>query len=110
MVGHISCSKITGSDIPATLSQYIVTDILRKEMGYTGIVITDGMNMGAIMNNYNSEDAAIKAVQAGVDMILMPGDFHRAWNGILEAVKRGEISEERIDESVKRIVELKKSL
>lgn len=110
MIGHIACPKITGSDIPATLSEQIVTDILREKMGYTGIVITDGMNMGAIVNNYRSQEAAVMAVQAGVDMILMPGDFHGAWNGILQAVKEGRITEERIDESVRRIIELKKNL
>ena len=110
MVGHITLPQIAESDTPATLSKTVVTDILRGELGYTGIVITDAMNMGAIAQNYSADRAAVQAVQAGIDMILMPSDFYSAYQGILDAVKNGEITEQRLDESVKRIIDLKLKL
>lgn len=107
MVGHISVPNVTGTDVPATLSSYMVTDVLRGRMGYRGIIITDAMDMGAITDNYNSDAAAVTAVVAGVDMILMPDDYETAYNGLLTAVQEGTISEERINESVIRIVRAK---
>ena len=85
----------------------MITEILRGQMGYNGIVITDGMNMKAVTNSYNSDAASVMAVQAGVDMILMPANFETAYNGVLEAVRNGTITEERINESVVRIVTAK---
>lgn len=107
MVGHISYPNILNSDIPASLSYTMVTDILRTEMGFDGIVITDAMNMGAIANRYNSSEAAVKAVEAGVDIILMPNDFASAYQGVINAVREGRISEERIDQSLERILKIK---
>lgn len=107
MVSHIAVPAATGDGTPCTLSQYMITDILRNELGYEGIVITDAMNMGAISKQYGSGEAAIKALKAGVDIVLMPADFQRAYKGVLEAVESGELTEERIDESVRRILELK---
>ncbi len=107
MVGHISLPNITGDYTPATLSPLMVTTVLREQMGYDGIVITDGMNMSAITDSYASDEAAVLAVTAGVDMILMPEDYETAYNGLLAAVNDGTITEERIDESVIRIVRLK---
>lgn len=107
MVGHIALPEVTGSDIPATLSPQIVTELLREELGYQGIVITDAMDMGAVTNYYSAEEAAVQAIQAGVDMILMPSDFEAAYQGVLLAVQNGVISEERLDESLKRIISLK---
>lgn len=108
MVGHISVPKVTGDDTPATLSKTMI-DILRNELQFDGIVITDAMNMGAITNDYSSGEAAVKAIEAGVDIILMPADFKAAYAGILDAVKTGKISEERIDASVRRIITIKRS-
>lgn len=110
MVGHISYPNITNSDIPASLSYTLVTDVLRGEMGFKGIIITDAMNMGAVANRYNSSEAAIMAVEAGIDMILMPYDFHSAYQGLVNAVKAGRISEDRINQSVERILVLKLSI
>lgn len=110
MVGHISVPNVTGDSAPASLSQMMVTTILREQMGYEGIVITDAMNMKAVTNTYNSDQAAVMAVNAGVDMILMPADFETAYNGLLEAVKNGTITEERINESLIRIVKVKLSM
>ena len=107
MVGHIALPEVTGSDIPATLSPQIVTELLREELSYQGIVITDAMDMGAVTNYYSAEEAAVQAIQAGVDMILMPSDFEAAYQGVLLAVQNGIISEERLDESLKRIISLK---
>lgn len=107
MVGHISAPNVTGDSIPATLSGNIVTDLLRSQMGYNGIIITDAMNMGAITEKYNSDTAAVMAVEAGVDIILMPADYQKAYDAVLQAVKDGEITEERINESVTRIVKAK---
>ena len=97
-------------DMPASLSHTIVTDVLREELNFDGIIITDALNMGAIVNNYSSAEAAVLAVEAGVDMLLMPGDFQSAYQGVLEAVRTSRISEERIEESVERILTVKHSL
>ena len=107
MVGHISAPNVTGDNAPATLSKVMITDVLRGQMGYNGIVITDAMNMDAITGFYNSDKAAVLAVTAGADMILMPADYNTAYTGILNAVNDGTITEERINESVTRIVKAK---
>ena len=110
MVGHISLPNIIEDGTPASLSQVIITDLLRKEMEYDGVIITDAMNMGAIKDIYEADDAAVLAVKAGVDMVLMPKDFDKAYNGILKAVDDGELTESRIDESVRRILKIKLDL
>lgn len=107
MVGHISCPEVTGNDVPASLSEKMVSGILREELGYDGVVITDAMNMGAVSEAYTSAEAAVKAISAGVDILLMPVDFKEAYEGILGAIESGELTEERIDESLYRIIELK---
>ena len=110
MVGHISVPSVVGDDTPASLSQMMVSNVLREQLGYDGIVITDALNMGAVTDNYTSDQAAVLAVNAGVDMLLMPQDYEAAYNGLLAAVQDGTISEERIDESVVRIVRVKLSM
>lgn len=107
MVSHISCPNVTGDNTPATLSRMMITDILRNEMGFDGMVITDALNMGAITEQYTSDQAAVAALQAGADMLLMPADFQTAYQGVLRAVEDGALTEERIDESVRRILEIK---
>ena len=103
MVGHICCPNITDSDIPASLSEELVTGILREELGFDGIVVTDAMNMGAITEHYAAGEASALAIEAGADMILMPEDLSEAYTAVLQAVKEGKISEERIDASLERI-------
>lgn len=110
MVSHISVPNITGHDTPASLSSDMIDGMLRTDMGFDGIVITDAMEMGAISSKYASDEAAVMAIQAGADMILTPEDFRLAYDGVLEAVKSGKISEERLDQSVERIIELKLTL
>lgn len=107
MVAHISAPNVMGDDTPCSLSEKMITGILRTDLGYDGLVITDAMNMGAIAKNYDSGIAAKMAVKAGVDIILMPGDFQAAYSGLYTAVRSGEISEARIDESVRRILTAK---
>ena len=107
MVSHISCPNVTGDDTPATLSERMITDILREEMGFEGMVITDALDMGAVTAQYSSDKAAVAALQAGADMLLMPEDFHSAYQGVLRAVENGTVTEERIDESVRRILNIK---
>lgn len=107
MVSHISVPNVTGNHTPSSLSYTMVTEILRGDLGYDGLIITDAMNMGAITEKYTSGEAAVSAINAGVDVILMPQDFHQAVEGVLAAVENGEISEERIDASVRRILEVK---
>lgn len=110
MVGHISAPNVTGDNTPSSLSKMMITDVLRTQMGYDGVVITDAMNMKAITDHYNSDQAAVLAVTAGADMILMPADYEAAYQGLLAAVQDGTITEERIDESVNRIVRVKLSM
>jgi len=107
MVAHISCPGITGDTVPASLSKKMITDILRTDLGYQGLVITDALNMGAIAQEYTSGEAAVLAINAGADMLLMPVDFHEAYEAVLSAMQSGEISESRIEESLKRILSLK---
>lgn len=107
MAAHISVPKVTGDDTPCTLSKKMITDVLRNDLGYEGIIVTDALSMGAITQKYDSAQASVMALDAGVDMLLMPQDFKQAAQGIFKAVKRGEISEERIDESLRRIIKAK---
>lgn len=110
MVSHVSTPNVTGSNVPATLSKQLVTDLLREEMGFQGIIITDSMNMGAVSEHYSPQDAAVMAVQAGCDMLLMSDYFEPSYNAVLDAVADGRISEEEIDASVLRIIEAKLKL
>lgn len=110
MISHISLPTVLGDNTPCTLSHYMITEILRQELGYDGIVITDAMNMGAITNNYNHNQAVKKAINAGVDMVLTPVDFKSAVNSVVAAVENGEIDIKTIDESVERIIIKKLSL
>lgn len=107
MVGHISTPSITGDSVPASLSSYMVTDILRGELGFDGLVVTDSLSMEAITDQYGSGEAAVLAVQAGVDLLLMPEDLSAAVSALEDAVADGTVSESRIDESVLRILTVK---
>ncbi|MFV0441656.1 MAG: glycoside hydrolase family 3 N-terminal domain-containing protein [Lachnospirales bacterium] len=110
MMGHVSMEEIIGDNRPSSISYTMVTEVLREYMGYDGVVVTDALNMGALVNNYGSNETVILAVKAGVDMLLMPYNFEENYNALLNAVKNGEISENRIDESVYRILKLKSKL
>lgn len=107
MVSHISVPTILGNNTPCTLSYKMVTECLRNDLGYDGIIITDAMGMGAISQNYTCEESTLLAIEAGNDIILMPENFDTAYNAVLNAVKSGRITEDRIDQSVKRILAAK---
>ena len=107
MVSHVIAAAIDDSGIPSSLSEKVVTDTLRNEMGYDGIVITDALDMTAITDYYTSGEAAVMAVEAGVDMLLMPESYQEAYEAVLTAVQDGTISEERINESLTRIYRIK---
>ena len=107
MVAHMSLPNVTGDNIPATLSKKVVTDMLKTELNFKGVVFSDSMSMGAITENYGTGDACVKAVEAGIDMVLMPENLDEAYNAVLEAVKNGKISQERLDDAVSRIIKAK---
>lgn len=107
MVGHICAPNVTDETLPASLSYDMVTGLLREQLGFEGIVITDSLSMQAVTDQYSSGEAAVKAVKAGVDILLMPESLADAAEGLLSAVQSGEIPEERIDESVLRILKTK---
>lgn len=107
MVGHASYSLVTGNQTPASLSSLILSEILRNELRFQSVIITDSMNMKAITEVYSSSDAAVKAIEAGADMILCPDNGKEIYEGILQAVKEGKIEEDRINESVLRILKVK---
>jgi beta-N-acetylhexosaminidase len=107
MMGHVAVPAITDDYAPASLSEIMLQGILRDELGFDGIVISDAMNMGAIVNNYGTGEAAVLFLQAGGDIILMPQNFQEAHQAVLDAVERGELSQERIDESLRRIFRVK---
>ena len=110
MLSHISYPIVTGNPLPTSLSRELITGKLRDELGFEGVIITDSFHMGAIINSYAPEEAARKAVKAGVDIILMSDDYIKAFEALKNAVLTGEISEERINESVLRILELKEKI
>ena len=107
MVSHVVAVSLDEDMVPSSFSSVVVTDILRGELGFDGVIITDALDMGAITDNYASDEAAIKAIVAGVDMLLMPENFEEAYTGLLTAVQEGIISEERINESLRRIYRIK---
>lgn len=107
MISHISISRVAGNTLPASLSPLVMKDIVRTELGFNGVVITDAMDMKAITNNYSAGEAALKAINAGADVVLAPADFVEAYNKVVNAVIHGDMEESRIDESVQRILETK---
>ena len=105
MVSHVTVAD--ADDVPSSLSKAIITDILRDELGFQGVVVTDALNMSAITEYYTTQEAVVMAIKAGADILLMPDDFHAAYDAVLAAVQDGTITEERIDESLKRIYRVK---
>lgn len=103
IVSDAILSTATGEEMPACLSYAVCTDILRNELGFDGVIIAGFMDGAAVTGSYSSADAAVKAVNAGADMIMCSDDFLAAYDAVLTAVQSGEISEDRIDESLMRI-------
>ena len=110
MAGHIATPSITGDDTPACLSKKMVTDVLRNKLNYKGVVTTDSLQMGAVTQTTDSGQAAVAALQAGCDLLLMPKDFPAARSAVLTAVQNGTISETRLNASVTRILKCKAKL
>lgn len=107
MTAHISLPNVTGSNVPSTLSSMIMQDKLRGELGFKGLIVSDAMEMGAILRQYPIEDAAIMAINAGVDVLLCVREYPKVFDAVVAAVRRGEITEDRIDQSVRRILKLR---
>ena len=107
MTAHIAVPNVTGTNIPSTLSSVVLQDKLRGELGYQNIIITDGMEMGAITKHYTSGEAAVGSIKAGVDIVLGPRNFTEAFDAVIAAVNNGTLTEERINQSVRRILTLR---
>ena len=107
MVGHLSLPQVTGSDIPASISPDIVQGILRDDIGYDGVVVTDSLSMGALLEFCSPADVGVAVIEAGCDIALMPSEFRSAYAGLVDAIYSGRIPMERIDRSLMRILALK---
>ncbi|HHW48010.1 MAG TPA: glycoside hydrolase [Clostridiaceae bacterium] len=107
MTAHIQMPEVTGNSMPATLSYDVLTGILRNDMNFNKLIITDALEMGAISKYWLPGEAAVNAFKAGADILLMPETLDEAYTGLLEAVKEGIISQERLDQSVRRILMVK---
>ncbi|MGD8540297.1 MAG: glycoside hydrolase family 3 protein, partial [Candidatus Aminicenantes bacterium] len=111
MAAHLSLPALDPTpNVPSSLSRPILTDLLRKELGFEGLIVTDAMGMGGVTTLYKPEEAALRAIHAGIDMILLPPKPKEVINALVKAVRDGEILEDRIDLSVKRILEAKARL
>ena len=109
MVGHIACPNVTGNTLPASLSPEMMR-ILREDLGFEGVIITDSLEMGAITGGHTDAETATMALQAGADLVLLPNDYEAAYQSVLDAVKNGELSEEDLDGHVQRIIAMKLTL
>ncbi len=107
MVSHMALTADGFDNVPSSLSKRVITDLLKGELGFSGIVITDALNMGAVTEEYSPGEAAVAAIEAGADMLLMPEDLSEAKDALLSAVSEGKITRERIDESVRKILRAK---
>lgn len=107
MVGHLAVPNITNDNTPASLSKKLITDFLKEELNYSGLVVTDALNMKALTNYYTDEEICGKAVEAGVDILLMPSSSRKCLKSVKDAIDKGIITEERINESVRKILKLK---
>lgn len=107
MTAHVLMPQLGDAEEPATLSPHLITGVLREELGYDGVVTTDALNMEGVRQTHDDGEVAVRAVLAGADQLLMPPDVDLAYSAVLSAVEEGRISEERLDESVLRILRLK---
>lgn len=107
MIGHMTLPQVVGDNTSITMSKEIISDLLRAELGFNGVIITDAMNVSAITEYYGADEAAIRAFKAGADMVLMPENFETAYKGVIAAVQEGTISEDRINDSLRRVFRIK---
>ena len=110
MTAHVAVPGVLGDDRPATMSPYFMTELLRGEMGFGGILFTDALRMGAITDGYGAGEAAVLALEAGSDVLLAPAGIGATLDAVTEAVESGRVSRERIDLSVRRLLEAKARL
>ena len=104
MVSHLILTNVTDEKEPCSLSGRVISDILRDELEYEGLILTDAMNMNSITDSYTSGEAAVKAIKAGVNIVVMPEDLGQAFKAVKRAVKDGKIEESVIDKAVRRIL------
>ena len=107
MVGHVTLPNVTRQEVPASLSHEITTELLRGELGFRGVAITDSLDMGAVTQNYSAGEAAVQAVLAGQDMLLINRGFPEAYEAVSKTVADGTIPQTRLDEAVERILRAK---
>ena len=107
MIGHIALPNVLSDRTPASMSAEVVTGILKNQMGFQGLVITDSLEMGAITDLYTSDKAALTALKAGCDLILMPANLETAFEAVVEACETGEFSKDALDATVERILRFK---
>jgi beta-N-acetylhexosaminidase len=107
MTAHVVLRSVDPSGVPATMSEPILTGLLRDELGYDGLIITDALDMGGATSTFPHDVAPVQALKAGADQLLLPPEFDLAYNAVLDAFRTGELSTERLDESVYRILRLK---
>jgi len=107
MTAHITTPNATTDGLPASLSYTMITERLRGELGFQGVIVTDALEMNAIKKHFTPAESAVAALRAGVDVLLMPSDLRAAFDGVVQAVEDGTLSEERLNESVRRILTLK---
>ncbi|HEY4643652.1 MAG TPA: glycoside hydrolase family 3 protein, partial [Bacteroidota bacterium] len=110
MIAHLALPNVDTTGIPATLSPVVVQQLLRSDLHFNGLIVTDALEMAAVVNQFSVAEIAVRAVKAGSDMLLLPADEEHSIRAIAAAVRRGEISESRIDESVRRILSTKAAL
>jgi beta-N-acetylhexosaminidase len=108
MTAHIAVTGVLGDSAPpATLSPYFMTEVLRKEMDFKGLLVTDAMTMGGVANRYGATVPLVLALEAGADILLMPHSVPEAINTIMKAIESGSLTQSRIDESVRRVLRMK---
>jgi beta-N-acetylhexosaminidase len=107
MTAHLAVPAIEPEEIPATASAKVLTGLLRQELGFTGIVVTDALDMAGFASQFNSGEGPVRAIEAGADVLLMPPDAEHAIRAVIAAVENGRLSRQRIDESVMRVLTAK---
>lgn len=111
MVGHLNVPALDPTGLPSSISYPIITELLKEEMGFKGIVVTDALGMKGVSTYMPAEMVPVASFKAGSDLLLMPAkDWHRSIQNMVKAVKSGEISRERLDESVRKVLKMKEQL
>ena len=93
--------------MPSSMSAAVVSDLLRLELGFEGVIVTDALNAEAVITQYDAQESVLAALDAGADMLYMPLDFNASYEALLQAVKDGRVSEARLDESLRRVLRVK---